>query len=280
MDGIGGIGSTAPIELPEIVVTPDDALPDDTLPGDGSFGDPIAGFQATNAQMSTAVNGLSQQIDATIEQMRAMGPPTVPALLSVPVSPPVIAPPAPDLFIPPPAPSTEPASATTPAAAVPAAEPGNTGSPAGGLPPQAAALGIAATVAAPQAPSALLAAERQALVRVLPWVGRFAGTPALVVGLASEVFNFGSIPNDAQERAMREAAERSAVPVSPDQTQRVGSGGVVVKPGSGGSGSAIGSSSRLGNGAGSTARVQHPKRSTRSHPSRSSPTGLHPKAIG
>lgn len=222
MDGIGDIGSTAPIELPEIVVTPDDPLPDDTLPGDGSFGDVIAGFQATNAQMNAAVNGLSQQIDATIEQMRAMGPPAVPAPLPAPVPPPVIAPPAPDLFIPPPAPSTEPASATPPAAAAPSAEPGNTGSPAGGPPPVAAALGVAATVAAPQAPSALLAAERQALVRALPWVGRFLGTPALVVGLASEVFNFGSIPNDAQERAMREAAERSAVPVSPDQTQLPG----------------------------------------------------------
>ena len=221
MDGIGGIGSTAPIELPEIVVTPDDPSPDDMF-GDGSFGDPIAGFQVTNAQMNAAVNGLSQQIDATIEQMRAMGPPAVPAPLSVPVSSPVIAPPAPDPFILPPTPSAEPASATPPAAAAPSSEPGSTGSSAGGFPPQAAALGVAATVAAPEAPSAFLAAERLALTRALPWVARFAGTPALVVGLASEVFNFGSIPNDAQERAMREAAERSAVPVSPDQTQLLG----------------------------------------------------------
>jgi Contact-dependent growth inhibition CdiA C-terminal domain len=216
MDGISGIGSTAPIELPEIVVTPDDPLP-----GDGSFGDPIAGFQATNAQISAAVNGLSQQIDATIEQMRAMGPPSAPAVPApppAPFPPPLIAPPPPDLFIAPP----QPASATPPASEASSAGPDNTGSPVGGPPPQAAALGIAATAVAPEASSASLATARQALVRAMPWVARFAGTPALVVGLASEVFNFGSIPNDAQERAMREAAERSAVPLPPDQTQLPG----------------------------------------------------------
>jgi hypothetical protein len=148
-----------------------------------------------------------------------MGPPAVLPPLFVSVSPPVIAPPAPDPFIPPPAPSTEPASATPTAAAAPSTEPGNTGSPAGGLPPQAAALGVAATAAAPEVSAPLATAP---LMRALPWVARFMGTPALVVGLASEVFNFGSIPNDAQERAMREAAERSAVPVSPDQTQLPG----------------------------------------------------------
>ncbi|MDQ8727233.1 hypothetical protein [Bradyrhizobium sp. LHD-71] len=112
---IGSTGSTATIELPPIVVTPDDPLP-----GDGSFGDVIAGFQATNAQMSAAVNGLSQQIDATIEQMRAIGPPPLPVVPPpLPAPPPVIALPEPEVFIPPP----QPASAAPPAPPAPAPAP-------------------------------------------------------------------------------------------------------------------------------------------------------------
>ncbi|MDQ8726859.1 hypothetical protein [Bradyrhizobium sp. LHD-71] len=221
MDGIGGIGSAVMVELPPIEVdpvqldpievTPDDPLPSASLPGDGSFGDPIAGFQATNAQINAAVNGLSQQIDATIERMRVMGPPPVPTVpLPLPAPPPIIAPAEPELFIPPPA-----ASATAPASAAPSAGSSNTGSPASELRPEAAALGVAATAAAPEMSSASLATAQQALARGLPWVARFVGTPALVAGLASEVFNFGSIPDDAQERAMREGAERSAAPPIP-----------------------------------------------------------------
>ncbi|MDQ8727442.1 hypothetical protein [Bradyrhizobium sp. LHD-71] len=131
VDGISGLSSTntislppidvTPFELPEIVVTPDDPLP-----GDGSFGDPIAGFQATNAQISAAVNGLSQQIDATAEQMRSQSEATLAQVASTGASlsaqiaaanaPAPIALPTPEIIVPPAEPAAPPAPSVPSAA--------------------------------------------------------------------------------------------------------------------------------------------------------------------